>query len=60
MEKQKELSNYLLIFDHSVLADGVAWAEKLAESILIGMDCVKVEVSRPLERLFATAERLAL
>lgn len=57
VEKQQELIRYLKIFDHTVLADGIAWAEKLAETILLGMNCVKVEVSRPLERLYAMAER---
>ncbi len=56
-ERQQALSKYLSIFDHQVLADGVAWAESLAKAILIGMDCERVEISRPLERLYAVAER---
>lgn len=55
--KQAELTKYLSIFDHTVLADGLAWGEKLAEAILHGMKCVKVEVSRPLERIYAVIER---
>lgn len=57
--KQAELNRYLSIFDHTVLADGIAWAEYLAQTILLGMDCVKVEVNRPLERLFAVATKEA-
>lgn len=57
VSKQEELVRYLKIFDHTVLADGVAWAEKLAETILLGMNCAKVEVRRPLERLYAEAAR---
>lgn len=55
--KQAELIKYLSIFDHTVLADGVAWGEKLAEAILKGMHCERVDVSRPLERIYAVAER---
>lgn len=54
--KQVELERYLEVFDHTVLADNNAWAEKLGETILLGMDCVRVEVRRPLERLSAIVE----
>ncbi len=57
VEKQAELTKYLSIFDHTVLADGLAWGDKLAEAILHGMKCVKVDVSRPLERIYAVVER---
>lgn len=53
VEKQAALTNYLRVFDHQVLADGVAWGESLGASILKGLDCVKVEVRRPLEGIFA-------
>lgn len=59
VEKQRELVEYLSVFDHTVLADGIAWGEKLAETILLWMDCERVEVSRPLERIYAIAERTA-
>lgn len=55
--KQKELDHYLKVFDHSLLSDGIAWAEYLAKTILVGMDCVKVEVKRPIEGLYATVSR---
>lgn len=58
VQKQQELNKYLSIFDHAVLADGIAWAEKLAETIMLGMGCEKVEVRRPLERLYAVVERI--
>lgn len=58
VQKQAELNKYLSIFDHAVLADGIAWAEKLAETIILGLDCQKVEVRRPLERLYAMVERI--
>jgi hypothetical protein len=51
------LNKYLSIFDHTVLADDVAWGETLATAILYGMNCQKVEVSRPLEGIFAAVER---
>lgn len=55
--KKAELTKYLSIFDHTVLAENVAWGEKLAQAILVGMNCDKVEVNRPLERIFASVER---
>lgn len=56
--KQAELQRHLSAFDHTVLPDEIAWGEDLAEMILASMDCRKVEVARPLERIFAVAERL--
>lgn len=56
VEKQRELNEYLSVFDHTVLADGVAWAESLAKSIVFGMGCARVEISRPGERLYAVVE----
>ena len=53
---QRDLEHYLKVFDHTVLGDDIAWGEALAKSILIGLKCVRVEVRRPLERLYATAE----
>lgn len=57
VQKQKELQKYLTIFDHTVLADDVAWGETLARAIIHGLGCVKVEVNRPLERIYAVVER---
>ncbi len=56
MMKEK-LRKYLSVFDHTVLADDVAWGETLATAILYGMNCQKVEVARPLEGIFALVER---
>lgn len=53
---QEELKNYLKMFDHLVLGDDVAWGEALGRAIIHGMGCVKVEVSRPLERIYAVVE----
>jgi len=56
VEKQAELNHYLKIFDHTVLADNNAWAEALGKCIILGMGCVKVEIARPLERIYAVIE----
>lgn len=56
VQKRAELTKYLSVFDHTVLADNVAWGETLAKAILIGMGCVRVDVNRPLERIFARVE----
>lgn len=58
VEKQAELNDYLSVFDHTVLSDGVAWGEKLGETIIHGLGCVRVDVCRPLERIYATVSRL--
>ena len=55
--KQAELNSYLSAFEHTVLGDDIAWGECLAKTILLGLDCVKVEVRRPLERIYAVVER---
>lgn len=54
--KQAELVKYLSVFDHSVLADSVAWAEDLADRIAEDLGCASVEIRRPLERLYAKKE----
>lgn len=51
--KRADLDHYLTIFDHAVLADGLAWGESLGRAILIGLGCAKVEVRRPSERIYA-------
>jgi len=56
VELQTELQNYLKMFDHSVLGDEIAWGEALCKAILQGMDCVDVEVRRPLERLYVKVD----
>ena len=56
VQRQKDLQAYLSVFDHTLLADGVAWGEDLARAITHGMGCCKVEVSRPLEGIFAVVE----
>lgn len=57
--KQAELTKYLSIFDHTVLGDDEAWGEALAQSIIWGLTCEKVEVSRDAEGIYASAERIA-
>jgi hypothetical protein len=57
VQRQNELQNYLKIFDHGVLGDDLAWAEALGKAIVMGLDCCRVDISRPLERLYATVTR---
>jgi hypothetical protein len=53
---QKTLEGALSAWDHTVLPDELASAEGLATAILGLLNgCVEVEVSRPLERLYARA-----
>lgn len=53
LQKQRELEAHLKIFDHSVLRDDVASGEDLGRSILCALGCVKVDINRPLERIYA-------
>ena len=53
VEKQAELTSYLSAFDHSVLADSVAWAEDLGARVMNDLGCVRVDMRRPLERIYA-------
>lgn len=56
LDLQAELQQYLRAFDHTMLGEDAAWGEALAKSILVGLQCIRVEVRRPLERLYAVAE----
>jgi hypothetical protein len=51
---QEHLNVALRRLDHTVLPDGLRLAENLAEHLAGQLPgCVKVEVNRPLERLYA-------
>lgn len=53
VDLKQRLADYLRIFDHTVLGDTVAWGEALGQSLVHGLGCCRVEVSRPLEGFFA-------
>lgn len=53
VQKQAELRAYLASFDHSILPDDLAWGEALGARILNDLSCHQVEVSRPLEGIYA-------
>ena len=55
-EKQAMLSLYLSSFDHGFLPDNLAWGEHLATRIAQDLGCSQVDVSRPLERIYARVE----
>lgn len=56
VSKQDELTKYLSIFDHQLLGPEHSWGEALAQAILIGMNCHRVQVSREAEGMYALAE----
>ena len=56
--KQAELSSYLSFFDHSVLPQSVSLAEDLAVRVMEDLNCERVDISRPLERVYASVARL--
>lgn len=51
--KQRELEGYLSVFTHTILPDTMGRGEDLARYILEDLGCVKVDVNRPLERIYA-------
>lgn len=53
VQKQRELTDYLSRFDHTVLDDAVAWGEAMGRMILTDLGCVRVDINRPLERIYA-------
>ena len=57
MVKQAELSSYLSFFDHSLLAESVSLAEDLALRIMEDMGCARVDIRRPLERIYVSVAR---
>lgn len=62
MIRQCRLDGILKEIDHKELPDTLAWGEDIAEWVASRFDdasCVAVDVSRPLERLYARWEREA-
>jgi 6-pyruvoyl-tetrahydropterin synthase len=51
--RKRMLRDYLEKFDHKVLTDELAWGEHLAERIGLEMSAIAVDVSRPLEGIYA-------
>jgi len=51
--RKRMLSDYLLQFDHSVIDDEYAWGEDLAEKIGVDLRAAAVDVTRPLEGIYA-------
>lgn len=56
VELKRQLAEYLENFDHQLLGDEVAWGEALGKCMILGLGCCRVEVSRPLEGIFAIVE----
>jgi len=55
-EKRAQLNLYLSCFDHGFLPDSLAWGEHLAARIAQDLGCIRVDVNRPLERIYARVE----
>jgi 6-pyruvoyl-tetrahydropterin synthase len=52
-QRKRILTEYLSRFDHSVLPEELAWGEDLAERIGFDTHATAVDVSRPLEGIYA-------
>lgn len=50
---RETLQSFLKRFDHTHLPDSLAWGEDMAEHICHALGAVKVQVNRPLERIYA-------
>jgi 6-pyruvoyl-tetrahydropterin synthase len=51
--RKRLLDQYLKRFDHNLLPDQLAWGEDLAEKIGLDLGVAAVDVSRPLEGIYA-------
>ena len=51
--RKQLLAEYLASFDHTLLPNELAWGEDLAEKIGIDLCAAAVDVSRPLEGIYA-------
>ena len=51
--RKRMLTDYLLQFDHSLIDDEYAWGEDLAEKIGLDLLAAAVDVTRPLEGIYA-------
>lgn len=58
VKKQQDLDKYLSFFDHTLLSESVAWSENLGQRITEDLGCEKVEIRRPLERIYSSVEAL--
>lgn len=55
-EARSTLASYLSRFDHDYLPNWLSRGELIAKAVLKDLDCDAVDVSRPLEGIFARAE----
>lgn len=57
IEAKQTLDSYISFFDHSRLAPSMSRGEAIAKRVLQDLGCAAVDVDRPLEGIFARAER---
>lgn len=55
--RKRLMAEYLERFDHKILPNELAWGEDLAEQIGLDLAAISVDVSRPLEGVYAKWER---
>jgi len=53
LDVQKRLSDWVSQFDHGILPTDMSRAEDIGRKCLIDLQCLSVDVNRPLERIFA-------
>lgn len=55
--KQALLNSALMEFDHTQLDDDLSWAEQFGMILLCTLQCERIEISRPLEKIYAIIEK---
>lgn len=53
---QVKLNEVLSEFDHTRIDDEISWAEEFGSRIISILKCKRVEINRPLERIYAIIE----
>lgn len=55
--KQALLDVALAQYDHTQLDEDMSWAEQFGMMLLCVLECDRIEIARPLERIYAVVEK---
>ena len=57
VKKKEHLDRAVTLFDHTCLANEFSWAEDMGRMLLKELNCVRLEINRPLEGFFCLVYR---